>query len=57
MENFVKICEIITDTAEDTNTIMELVKKEDYAICHNNDSYKIDGADFFVMKHIVGDNK
>ena len=27
MENFVKICEIITDTAEDTNTIMELLKK------------------------------
>ena len=31
MENFVKICEIITDTAEDTNTIMELLKKEAWA--------------------------
>lgn len=30
------------------------MEKEDYAICHNNDSNKEDGFDFFVMKHIVG---
>lgn len=51
MDKFVKICEILTDTEEDTQKIFETLKDSRYSVCVNND-WGLDGADIYVMEYV-----
>ena len=51
MEKFVKICEILTDTEEDTQKIFETLKDSKYSVCVNGD-WGSDGTDIYVMEYV-----
>lgn len=51
MNKYVKICEILTDTEEDTQKIFETLKDSRYSICVNGD-WGSDGTDIYVMEYV-----
>ena len=49
MNKYVKVCEILTDTAEDTVMVLEFLKNTEFSVCQNG-GWGDTGADLYVMK-------
>lgn len=51
MIKFEKVCEILTDTKQDTQEILAVFENTEYSACKNGD-WSVDGADIYIMRSL-----
>ena len=51
MMKFEKVCEILTDTKQDTREILDVFEDTEYSVCKNGD-WGVDGSDIYIMRSL-----